>query len=255
MIEMKTAANIAAMRESGRVVAQALAAMRDAARIGMTTVELDAVGAKVLADAGATSPFLDYHPDWAPSPFPASICASVNDAVVHGIPTTVPLADGDLVSIDFGAILNGWAGDAATSFIVGTPRAEDLALIEATERALAAGIAAAQPGNRVGDIGHAVARVARGEGYGLLADHGGHGIGRTMHEDPHIPNDARPGRGLRLRPGLVIAIEPMLHAGGTDGYTHDADGWTLRTADGSRAAHVEHTIAITAAGPVILTNL
>ncbi|MGZ5413994.1 MAG: type I methionyl aminopeptidase [Aeromicrobium sp.] len=255
MIEMKTAANIAAMRESGRVVARALAAMRDAAVIGTTMIDLDAVGAKVLADVGATSPFLNYHPDWARSPFPASICASVNDAVVHGIPTGIPLGDGDLVSIDFGAILNGWAGDAAISFIVGTARQEDLDLIETTERALAAGIAAARPGNRVGDIGHAIAQVARAKGYGLLADHGGHGIGRTMHEDPHIPNDARAGRGLKLRPGLVIAIEPMLHAGGSDGYINGADGWTLRTADGSRAAHVEHTVAITADGPVILTEL
>ncbi|MGZ5409625.1 MAG: type I methionyl aminopeptidase [Aeromicrobium sp.] len=255
MIEMKTAANIAAMRESGRVVARALAAMRDAAAIGTTMIDLDAVGAKVLADVGATSPFLNYHPDWARSPFPASICASVNDAVVHGIPTGIPLGDGDLVSIDFGAILNGWAGDAAISFIVGTARQEDLDLIETTERALAAGIAAARPGNRVGDIGHAIAQVARAKGYGLLADHGGHGIGRTMHEDPHIPNDARSGRGLKLRPGLVIAIEPMLHAGGSDGYINGADGWTLRTADGSRAAHVEHTVAITADGPVILTEL
>ena len=255
MIEMKTAADIAAMRESGRLVARALAAMRDAAAIGTTTRELDAVGAGVLSEAGATSPFLNYHPDWAPSPFPASICASVNDAVVHGIPTDVPLSDGDLVSIDFGAILNGWAGDAAISFIVGTPREADLDLIETTERALAAGIAAARPGNRVGDIGHAIAQVARAKGYGLLADHGGHGIGRVMHEDPHIPNDARAGRGLKLRPGLVIAIEPMLHAGGADAYTSGSDGWTLRTADGSRAAHVEHTIAITPDGPTILSAL
>lgn len=255
MIEMKTAADIAAMREAGRVVAQALAAMRKAAAIGMTMRELDTVGAKVLADAGATSPFLDYHPNWAPTPFPASTCASVNDAVVHGIPTDEPLRDGDLVSIDFGAILNGWAGDAATSFVVGTPRPEDLDLIATTEQALGAGIAAARPGNKVGDIGHAIAQVARAKGYGLLADHGGHGIGRTMHEDPHIPNDARAGRGLKLRPGLVIAIEPMLHAGGSDDYAHDSDGWTLRTADGSRAAHVEHTIAITTEGPQILTAL
>ena len=253
MIEIKTPAEIALMREAGRVVANALAAMKDAASIGTTMKELDAVGADVLKQAGATSPFLNYHPNWAPTPFPASICASVNDAVVHGIPTNAPLADGDLVSIDFGAILNGWAGDAAISFTVGTPRDEDLALIDATERALAAGIAAAQPGKKIGSIGYAVAGVARGEGYGLLADHGGHGIGRTMHEDPHIPNDARAGRGLKMRPGLVIAIEPMLHAGGSDDYMHDHDGWTLRTLDGSRAAHVEHTVAITEDGPVILT--
>ena len=255
MIEMKTAADIAAMREAGRVVAQALAAMREAAHVGTTMRALDSVGARVLDDAGASSLFLDYHPNWAPSPFPASVCASVNDAVVHGIPTDKSLEDGDLVSIDFGAILDGWAGDAATSFVVGTPRPEDLDLIATTELALAAGIAAAIPGNKIGDIGHAIAQVARGNGYGLLADHGGHGIGRTMHEDPHIPNDARAGRGLKLRPGLVIAIEPMLHAGGSDDYTHDPDGWTLRTSDGSRAAHVEHTVAITANGPRILTEL
>lgn len=253
MIEIKTDAEIALMREAGRVVANALAAMKDAAKVGTTMQRLDAVGADVLRKAGATSPFLNYHPDWAPSPFPASVCASVNDAVVHGIPTAAPLADGDLVSIDFGAILNGWAGDAAISFTVGTARDEDLALIDATERALAAGIAAALPGKKIGGIGFAVAGVARSEGYGLLADHGGHGIGRTMHEDPHVANDARAGRGLKMRPGLVIAIEPMLHSGGSDDYTHDADGWTLRTADGSRAAHVEHTVAITADGPVILT--
>lgn len=253
MIEIKTPAEIALMREAGRVVANALAAMKAAASIGTTMLELDAVGADVLKQAGATSPFLNYHPDWAPSAFPASICASVNDAVVHGIPSAEPLKDGDLISIDFGAILNGWAGDAAISFTVGTPRDEDLALIDATERALAAGIAAARPGKKIGAIGHAVAGVARSGGYGLLADHGGHGIGRTMHEDPHIPNDAHAGRGLKMRPGLVIAIEPMLHAGGSDDYRHDADGWTLRTADGSRAAHVEHTVAITADGPVILT--
>lgn len=255
MIELKTPSEIARMREAGRVVAQALQAMKAAAAVGVTMIELDAVGAGVLRSAGATSPFLNYHPAWAPSPFPASICASVNDAIVHGIPTDVALADGDLVSIDFGAILDGWAGDAAISFTVGVGRPEDLALIDTTERALAAGIAAAQPGKKLGAIGQAVATVARRAGYGILADHGGHGIGRTMHEDPHVPNDARAGRGLKLRPGLVIAIEPMLHAGGLDDYTHDADGWTLRTSDGSRAAHVEHTVAITADGPVILTEV
>lgn len=255
MIELKNPAEIARMREAGRVVARALAAMRDAARVGVTMRDLDAVGAKVLQDAGATSPFLDYHPAWAPSPFPASICASVNDAVVHGIPTEDALRDGDLVSIDFGAILDGWAGDAATSFVVGTPDPADVALIETTQAALDAGIAAARPGRRIGDVADAVGRVARAGGYGLLAHHGGHGIGRTMHEDPHIPNEGRAGRGLKLRPGLVIAIEPMLHAGGSDDYATDPDGWTLRTADGSRAAHIEHTVAVTHDGPVVLTAL
>jgi methionyl aminopeptidase len=208
----------------------------------------------VLARHGATSPFLNYHPDWAPSPFPAVLCTSVNDAIVHGVPNAEVLADGDLVSVDFGATLRGWCGDAARSFIVGTPRAQDAALIAATDAALAAGIAAVRSGNTLGDIGYAIEKVARGAGYGMLADHGGHGIGRTMHEDPHVPNEGRRGKGMKLRPGLVIAIEPMLIADGTDGYRHDSDGWTLRTATGARAAHSEHTVAITRDGARILTT-
>ena len=182
------------------------------------------------------------------------LCVSVNDAVVHGIPTDAVLSDGDLVSVDFGATLHGWCGDAARSFVIGTPRPEDTALIAATDAALAAGIAAVKPGNTLGDVGHAIETAARGAGYGLLAHHGGHGIGRTMHEDPHIPNRGKAGRGLRLVPGLVVAIEPWFIAGGDDGIYLDEDGWTIRTADGSRAAHVEHTIAVTADGPVILTT-
>ncbi|KHL18078.1 UNVERIFIED_CONTAM: methionine aminopeptidase [Mumia flava] len=250
MIEIKTPAQIERMREAGRVVADALAAMTEAAVPGATPQDLDEVGAQVLRKAGATSPFLDYHPGWAPTPFPASICASVNDAIVHGIPSSDPLVEGDLVSIDFGALLDGWAGDAATSFVVGGGTDP---LIETTAAALAAGIEQARPGNRLGDIAHAVGAVARAAGYGLLADHGGHGIGRTMHEDPHVPNEGRAGRGLKLRAGLVLAIEPMLIAGGGDDYRTDADGWTLRSADGTRAAHVEHTVAITEDGPRILT--
>ncbi|MGH1561807.1 type I methionyl aminopeptidase [Mumia sp. DW29H23] len=253
MIEIKTPAQVARMREAGRVVALALAAMREAAAVGVTPQDLDTVAARVLTDAGATSPFLDYHPRWAPVPFPAVLCASVNDAVVHGIPDEVPLVDGDVVSLDFGATLDGWTGDAATTFVVGDGDQGDLDLVATTERALNAGIAQAVPGNKLGDVAHAIGAVAREAGYGLLADHGGHGIGRTMHEPPHVPNDGRPGRGLTLRAGLVIAIEPMLIAGGTDEYATDADGWTLRTADGTRAAHAEHTVAITEDGPQILT--
>lgn len=253
MIELKDAPQIESMRAAGRVVADALDAMREHAAPGVTPRELDTVGAKVLARAGASSPFLHYHPAWAPTPFPASVCISVNDAVVHGMPTDEPLADGDLVSLDFGATLAGWCGDAAISFVVGDATPADTALIDTTRRALDAGIAAARPGNRLGDIGHAIGEVARAGGYGLLVDHGGHGIGRTMHEQPFVPNEARPGRGLKLRAGLVIAIEPMLHAGGTDGYDTDSDGWTLRTADGSRAAHAEHSVAVTEDGPRILT--
>jgi methionyl aminopeptidase len=253
VVELKTQAEITAMAAAGAVVAEALRAVAAAATPGRTTADLDRVAADVLAAHGATSPFLNYHPRWAPSPFPAVLCVSVNDAVVHGVPNDTVLADGDLVSVDFGAILNGWCGDAARSFVVGTPRPADTELIKTTDAALAAGIAAARPGNTLGDVGHAIAAVARQAGYGLLADHGGHGIGRTMHEAPHVPNEGRRGKGLKLRSGLVIAIEPMLIADGTDDYVHDPDGWTLRTATGARAAHSEHTVAVTPDGAQILS--
>jgi methionyl aminopeptidase len=253
MGQLKTPAEIELMAAAGAVVAEALRAVVAHASPGCSTKDLDTVAADVLARHGATSPFLDYHPRWAPSPFPAVLCTSVNDAVVHGIPTTQILAEGDLVSVDFGAILNGWCGDSARSFVIGAADPHDTALIAATDAALAAGIAAVRPGNTLGDIGHAIATSARRAGYGMLADHGGHGIGRTMHEDPHVPNEGRPGKGMKLRPGLVIAIEPMLIADGTDDYTHDSDGWTLRTASGARAAHSEHTVAVTTDGARILT--
>ncbi|ALE06360.1 methionine aminopeptidase [Arthrobacter sp. ERGS1:01] len=253
MGRIKTASEISALREAGRVVARALEAVRSQAGVGVTLKELDAVAADVFAAAGAVPAFLNYHPKWAPTPYPGVICASVNDAIVHGIPTNYRLADGDLVSIDAGAFLDGWCGDSAISFTVGTARPEDAALIEATDAALARGISAAKVGNTLGDIGHAVGKLARRAGYGILADHGGHGVGRAMHEDPHVPNDGRPGRGMKLAEGLVIAIEPMLILGGKDDYRHDPDGWTLRTPKGKRAAHSEHTIAVTADGPVILT--
>ena len=223
MVELKTDAEIDAMAAAGAVVAEALRAWSGTPR----RVKPPPSSTKLWRRAGAArrgSPFLNYHPRWAPTPFPAVLCVSVNDAVVHGVPNGHVLADGDLVSVDFGATLRGWCGDAARSFVVGTPRAQDVALIEATDKALAAGIAAVRPGNTLGDVGHAIAAAARNAGYGLLADHGGHGIGRTMHEDPHVPNEGRPGKGMRLRPGLVIAIEPMLIADGTDDYIHDPDG-------------------------------
>jgi methionyl aminopeptidase len=253
LIELKNRTELDAMRAAGRVVAAALAAVRAQAEVGVTLRQLDAIAADVIADAGAVPSFLHYHPASAPTPYPAVICASVNDAVVHGIPTEYRIADGDLVSIDCGAHLDGWCGDSAISFVVGRADPADLTLIDTTRRALDAGIAAARPGNRLGDVSHAVGVVARAGGYGLLAGHGGHGVGRAMHEPPHVPNEGTPGRGLRLVPGLVIAIEPMLIAGGGDDYRVERDGWTLSTADGSRAAHVEHTVAITDDGPVVLT--
>ncbi|MFJ1708783.1 type I methionyl aminopeptidase [Kitasatospora sp. NPDC088346] len=253
MVEIKTDTALEAMREAGRVVAQALAAVRTTASVGVRLRELDEAARTVLAGAGARSPFLGYRPSFAPTPFPAAICASVNDAVAHGIPTDYRLRDGDLVSIDCGAELDGWTGDAAISFTVGTPRPGDLELIAATQQALDAGIAAATVGHRLGDISHAIGTVARKADCGMPADFGGHGIGRRMHEDPHVANRGRPGRGLPLRHGLTLAIEPMLMAGGRDDHRTDPDGWTLRTIDGSRAAHIEHTIAVTEAGPRILT--
>ncbi|MEX2421032.1 MAG: M24 family metallopeptidase, partial [Actinomycetota bacterium] len=180
MIVRKSPTEIDALRAAGRVVGIAHAAMREAAVVGTTLNELDAIARRILAEHGATSPFLGYHPHFAPTPFPGVICASVNDAVVHGFPTEQALADGDLVSIDLGAVLDGWVGDAAVSFVVGTPRAGDLALIAHTEQALAAGIEAARPGNRMGDIAAAIGAVGRGHGYGIPEGWGGHGVGREM---------------------------------------------------------------------------
>jgi methionyl aminopeptidase len=242
------------MRGAGRVVAAALAACRAAAAVGVRLSDLDQVARDVLAAAGATSPFLNYQPSFAHSPFPAVICASVNDAALHGIPDRRKLRDGDLLSVDFGATLDGWTGDAAISLTVGRARPADTRLIETAQDALAAGIAAAVPGGRLGDISAAIGALARKGGYGLHTDYGGHGVGHTMHESPSVPNDGRAGRGLKLAAGLVIAIEPWFMAGGRDTYRIDPDGWTIRSADGSRAAHVEHTVAITDDGPVVLTR-
>ncbi|MFJ1901712.1 type I methionyl aminopeptidase [Streptomyces sp. NPDC088115] len=253
MVQLKTDTSIEAMREAGRVVAQVLAAARDAAAPGVSLRELDEVARGVLRRAGAGSPFLNYRPDFAPVPFPGVICTSVNDAVVHGIPTDLRLREGDLLSVDAGATLDGWVGDSAISFTVGRARPADARLIETAFAALDAGIAAAVVGNRIGDIAHAIGRVCRTAGYGILEGFGGHGVGRSMHEDPGVPNEGRPGRGMPLRHGMVLAIEPMLLGGGRDTFRTDPDGWTLRTSDGSRAAHAEHTVAITDDGPRILT--
>ena len=255
MIIRKSTREIGALREAGRVVAEVHAAMRATARIGTTLLELDEVAHDVIRSHGAVPTFLNYHPSFAPTPFPGVICASKNDVVVHGIPTKEPLHDGDLLSIDCGATLDGWVGDAAITLVVGEPRSDDLELKEHAEAALAAGITAARPGNRIGDIAHAIGTIARRNGYGLPRGWGGHGVGRQMHEDPSVPNEGEAGRGLRLKPGLVIAIEPMFMAGGQDTFVIDDDGWTVRTSDGSRAVHTEHTIAITADGPLVLTEL
>jgi methionyl aminopeptidase len=252
VIELRTPAEIEEMRPAGRFVASVLEATSKAAAVGVNLLELDALAHDMIRKAGAASCYIDYHPSFGGSPFGKVICTSVNDAVLHGLPHDYTLKDGDLLSLDFAASVNGWVADSAVSIVVGMPREEDLRLIDTSRRALDAGIAAARSGNRIGDISRAIADVAKAEGLSINTDFGGHGVGRTMHGEPHVPNNGRPGRGMPLKPGLVLAIEPwFLHT--TDEIFTDPDGWTLRSADGSRGAHMEHTIAITEDGPVVLT--
>jgi methionyl aminopeptidase len=250
-IQIKTAAQLAAMAEAGQVVASALTAAAAAVAPGVSTAELDAIAARQIRAAGATPSFLGYHG------FPATICASVNDEIVHGIPRgTRRLRDGDIVSIDCGAIVGGWHADAALTVPVGTVGAELGRLIGTCERALWRGLAAARPGARLGDISHAVQRCAQaggpGAAYGIVEDYGGHGIGSEMHMDPPVPNQGRPGRGPVLAEGMALAIEPLLVLGGPGTRLLD-DGWTVVSEDGSPAAHFEHTVAVTASGPWVLT--
>jgi len=252
VIELRTPAEIEAMRPAGRFVASVLTAVRDATVVGSNLLELDALAHQMIRDAGAKSCYIDYHPSFGGSPFGKVLCTSVNDAVLHGLPHDYAVQDGDIVSIDFAVSVDGWVCDSAISYIVGTADPEDLRVIRATEEALVAGIAAATVGNAIGDISAAIGDVADKYGYGVNLDFGGHGVGREMHGDPHVPNDGRPGRGYKLREGLVIAIEPWFMRD-TDEIFTDDDGWTLRSADGSRGAHSEHTIAITADGPIVLT--
>lgn len=253
MIELRTPAEIDQMRAAGRFVAETLATLRDETKIGTNLLSIDRRAHGLIRKAGAESCYIDYHPSFGASPFGKVLCTSVNDAVLHGLPHDYTLRDGDLVSLDFAVSVDGWVADSALSFVVGTPRDEDLRLIDTTERALDAAIAAAVVGNRIGDISASVAEIAHAEGYSINTDFGGHGVGRTMHGDPHVPNDGRPGRGFPLRDGLVLALEPWLLAT-TDELITDPDGWTLRSADGSRGAHSEHTVAITANGPIVLTD-
>ena len=252
MIELRTPAEIDQMRPAGKLVAAVLTATSQAAKVGVNLLELDKIAHQMIRDAGAESCYIDYHPSFGGSPFGKVICTSVNDAVLHGLPHDYVLQDGDLLSLDFACSVDGWVCDSAISVIVGTPRIEDQHLIAVTTEALERGIAAAKVGNRIGDISAAIGRYANKQGFLVNTDFGGHGVGRTMHGEPHIANNGRPGRGMPLKPGLVIAIEPWLLETTDEIYT-DADGWTLRSADGSRGAHVEHTVAITENGPIILT--
>ncbi len=237
------------MRKAGKVVAEMHERIRAAIRPGVTTAELDRIGREVIEQRGARSNFLGYgHP-----PFPGVICASPNHVIVHGIPGPYVLADGDIISIDCGAIVEGWHGDAAFTAGVGAIDAEAARLIDVTERSLEAGIAAMQPGGRLSDIGAAVQAAAEEAGFSVVREYTGHGIGTAMHEPPDVPNWGQPGKGPRLAPGQTYAVEPMVCAG-RPGTALLEDHWTVVTADGRLAAHAEHTIAITDDGPEILTR-
>jgi methionyl aminopeptidase len=247
-VEIKTPEQLAKMREAGLVVARTLRIVAGAVSPGVSTGELDLLAEREIRAAGATPSFKGYHG------YPATICTSVNDEIVHAIPDPARrLRAGDIISIDCGAIVDGWHGDAAVTVGVGAISAEHAALLQACEAALWRGLAQARPGGRLGDISHAVESSVRQAGpYQVVEEYTGHGIGTAMHMDPSVPNYGRPGRGLRLRTGMALAIEPMVTLGGAETVLHD-DGWTVTTADGSWAAHFEHTVAITAEGPWVLT--
>ncbi|MFE5775573.1 type I methionyl aminopeptidase [Brachybacterium sp. NPDC056505] len=254
MIEILSPSEITRARATGALVGRILQTMRERAQVGTNLLEIDEWTKEMILEAGAKSCYVDYAPSFGDGPFGHWICTSVNDAVLHGMPRDQVLADGDLLTLDLAVILDGIASDAAISFVVGRERdPEDTALIETTRRALAAGIEAAGPDARLGDVSHAIGQVLSGAGYPINMDFGGHGIGTTMHQDPHVANDGRPGRGLRLRPGMLLALEPWIMVDTDELVTDPEDGWTLRSVTGARTAHTEHTIAITADGAEIMT--
>lgn len=253
MIEILEPTELPRAREAGALVAEILRTLKGRCAVGTNLREIDRWAQEMIIEAGAQSCYVDYEPSFGRGPFGHYICTSVNDAVLHGRPYDYSLADGDLLTLDLAVCQGGVVADSAISFVVGDSQpAESLALIDATERALAAGIAAAGPGARVGDISHAIGAVLGAAGYRINTEFGGHGVGSTMHQDPHVPNTGRPGRGYPLRPGLLLALEPWVMADTAELVT-DADGWTLRSATGCRTAHSEHTIAITSDGAEVLT--
>ncbi|WP_151526082.1 type I methionyl aminopeptidase [Serinicoccus kebangsaanensis] len=253
MIEILTPTQVDQARRTGRLVGEILRTVKERTQVGTNLLDIDRWAQEMILEAGAQSCYVDYAPSFGDGPFGHWICTSVNDAVLHGLPHDDRLADGDLLSLDLAVSLHGVAADAAISFVVGRPRSpEDQRMIDTTERALTAGIAAARPGARIGDLSHAIGTVLSDAGYPINLEFGGHGIGTTMHQDPHVANTGRPGRGYRLRPGLMLALEPWVMAD-TDRLVVDADGWTLRSATGARTAHSEHTIAITHDGAEVLT--
>ncbi|TDC51556.1 type I methionyl aminopeptidase [Actinomadura sp. KC345] len=253
MIEILNPTELPRARDAGALVADILQTMKSRSTAGTNLMDIDRWTRAMIIDAGAESCYVDYAPSFGRGPFGHYICTSVNDAVLHGRPHDYTLADGDLLSLDLAVSKGGVVADSAISFVVGGSRpAESVAMIGATERALSAGIAAAGPGARIGDISHAIGSVLSEAGYPISTEFGGHGVGSTMHQDPHVPNTGRPGRGYKLRPGLLLALEPWVMADTAELVT-DPDGWTLRSATGCRTAHSEHTIAITDDGAEILT--
>jgi methionyl aminopeptidase len=253
MIEILKPTELPRAKEAGALVADILQTLKSRTAVGTNLLDIDRWAKTMIVEAGALSCYVDYEPSFGRGPFGHYICTSVNDAVLHGLPSDYPLADGDLLSLDLAVSMGGVVADSAISFIVGDAQPpESVALISATERALYAGIAAAGPGARIGDISHAIGSTLHDAGYPINTEFGGHGVGSTMHQDPHVPNNGRPGRGYQLRPGLLLALEPWVMAD-TAQLVTDADGWTLRSATGCRTAHSEHTIAITGDGAEILT--
>ncbi|WP_419703551.1 type I methionyl aminopeptidase [Promicromonospora sp. NFX87] len=253
MIEILNPTELVRARGAGTLVGTILQTLRERCVVGTNLLDVDRWTKAMIVDAGAQSCYVDYAPSFGRGPFGHYICTAVNDAVLHGMPHDYRLADGDLLTLDLAVSLDGIAADSAISFIVGDTRpAESVAMIDVTERALRAGIAVARPGARIGDISDAIGTILSAAGYPINVEFGGHGIGSSMHQDPHIPNTGRPGRGYKLRPGLLLALEPWVMSD-TDELVTDADGWTLRSATGCRTAHSEHTIAITEDGAEILT--
>ncbi|MBF4599282.1 type I methionyl aminopeptidase [Frigoribacterium sp. VKM Ac-1396] len=254
MIEILNPSEIERARATGALVGTILQTLRDRVTVGTNLLDVDSWTKTMIDEAGAVSCYVDYAPSFGRGPFGHYVCTAVNDAVLHGLPHDRRLVDGDLLTLDLAVVLDGVAADSAVSFIVGDSRPpESVRLIETTERALEAGIAAAGPGARIGDLSHAIGSVLSEAGYPINVEFGGHGIGSTMHQDPHVSNTGRPGRGYRLRPGLLLALEPWVMTD-TDQLVTDADGWTLRSVTGCRTAHSEHTIAITDDGAEVLTR-
>ncbi len=245
-ITLKSRDELKLMRQAGRVVAETLQVLIDMVKPGTNVLELDEAVRREYDRRKVTPTFLGYYG------YPATVCVSVNDVIVHGIPRDYVMQDGDIISIDLGATVNGYVGDCAVTVICGTPKNGSAALVDTCREALWQGIEAARLGNRLGDIGHAVQRVGESRGYGVVREYVGHGVGRKMHEDPQVPNYGKAGTGMRLKTGLVIAIEPMLNMG-TWETMKDSDDWTIRTKDGSLSAHWEHTVAVTPEGPEVLT--